>query len=145
MCFPGALLAVQVAQTALSTAQASSQAKAEAKALRRAADRQRGEALARAESDRERAERLRASLRTGYARAGVVSEGSPAEALISLAADQEGEIQRQLVSGYADADELDTRAKLARGRGRASLLSAGLGVGETLADRHERKKWPFDK
>lgn len=144
MCFPGALFAAQFAQTALSAAQASSTAKAEAKALRRAAERQRSEALARAESDRERAERLRAALRTGYARAGVAAEGSPAEALISLAADQEGEIQKQLISGYADADALDTRAQQARARSRYSLLGSGLGVAADLARRHEEKKWPFE-
>ena len=136
MCFfmaPAvAMMAAQTATQAMSLAQQNSEAKHQAKGLARAADRARSEANERADSDREKAERMRAALRTGYARAGVVAEGSPGEALTSLAADQESEIQRQLKSSYGQADDLDNQANLVRAKARYSLLNNIYGMGQNV-------------
>lgn len=125
MCFQGAPLVMAAVNAASQLASSSAQAKAAGNAARRAQD----EAALAAESERDRAVRLRAALRTGYARAGVATEGSPSEALSDRAFDDEKRAQTLLWRGKVAADEQRGQASLIRAQG---ALGAFNGLGNAL-------------
>lgn len=132
MCFPGAPLVMAAVSAASQLAASSAQAKAARNAGKRAMD----EASLAAESERDKADRVRATLRTGYARAGVGTEGSPSDALSERAFQDEKRAQTLLWRGKTVADEQRGQASLIRAQG---ALSAFNSLGQALYNQSPYK------